>query len=210
MWTTRTKMSLTVTLFLSVVLLNLCNLVSSADEHKFKGENYTIKCPAAHKDALGVYLNSKREVSREVLYYYFKSSMLTLHEDYKGRVKVKVEKTTLIIDIFNLQMKDSGFYWCSCNLFLRKCDMTTDKGVFLLVNEIPIETATVTAKKSYGMNDFLIPVAALAVGSVLLLLILVAVVWLVPKIKEQSRKNREEEKRHNGIYVDMRCKTNDF
>ncbi|XP_051988766.1 uncharacterized protein LOC127648228 [Xyrauchen texanus] len=210
MWTRMTKM-LTFTLFFSVVLLNFFNLVSSADEHKFKGENYTIKCPAAHKDALGVYLNSRREVSREVLYYYFETSKISLHDDYKGRVEVKVDKTTLIIDIFNLQMKDTGSYWCTCNLFKQICDMTTTKGVFLLVNEAPTETALVTAKKSHGMNGILIPVVALTVGSVLLLLTLAAGVWLVPKIKEQSRKYKEEEKRRaNGIYVDMRYKTNDF
>ncbi|XP_051571872.1 uncharacterized protein LOC127451321 [Myxocyprinus asiaticus] len=203
-------MSLTVTLFLSV-LLNLCNLVSSEDEQKFKGENFTVKCPTADQKALGVYLLSRREFIREVLYYYFNNSKLTIHEDYKGRVEVSVEKKTLTINIFNLQQKDTGAYWCTCNIFNANCHMTTETGVFIFVNEIPIKSAPSTANNATGMRDFLIPVTALTAGSVLLLLILVAVVWMVPKIKEHRRRKREEERRHaNGIYEDMRCKKNGF
>ncbi|XP_051994873.1 uncharacterized protein LOC127652648 [Xyrauchen texanus] len=201
-------MSLTVTLFLSVLLLNLCKLVSSEDIQKFKGENFSFKCPTAEDKALGVYLFSRREDVHEVLYYYFEDSKLTLHENYKGRIEVNADNKTLTINIFNLQLKDTGAYWCTCNIFQSTCQMT-DKGVFILVNEIPIESASSTANNATGMRDFLIPVTALTAGSVLLLLILVAVVWMLPKIKEQRRRKGEDERRHtNGIYEEMRCNKN--
>ncbi|XDV12930.1 hypothetical protein PO909_001476 [Leuciscus waleckii] len=201
---TITMRSLQIILLLLVVLC-LCNLVASADVSKYKGDNYTMKCPAPQEDAQGVNLYSRRSVRREIFYYYFKTDQFTpIHKDYEGRVEVKNDKKTLTINIFNLGLKDTGAYWCTCVAINEICKMD-DSGVFLLVQDPPeIIPASSKSPKSNGMNDLLIPVTALTAGSVLLLLLLVLGVWMVPKMKKLIRGQREEEKRSgNEVYEVM-------
>ncbi|XP_039542702.1 uncharacterized protein LOC120489719 [Pimephales promelas] len=195
-----TMLSLQITFLLVVVL---CLLVASADVSKYKGDNYTMKCPP-HADALGVSLFTRRSIMRKVFYYNFSEDLLTPHKDYEGRVKVKNDKKTITIDIFNLELEDTGSYWCTYTCPFDDCEMD-DSGVFLLVQD-PQETIPSSSKsaKSNGMNDLLIPVAALTAGSVLLLLFLVLGVWMVPKIKKLMRDQRGEEKRSgNEVYEVM-------
>ncbi|XP_067274022.1 uncharacterized protein [Pseudorasbora parva] len=98
--------------------------------------------------------------------------------------------------IFNLQLEDTGAYWCTHNVYGTENPVET--GVFLLVQEPEILPASSKSPKSNGMNDLLIPVIALTAGSVLLLLLLVLVVWMVPKIKKLIRSTREGERRSNN------------
>ncbi|XP_051745729.1 uncharacterized protein LOC127510192 isoform X2 [Ctenopharyngodon idella] len=194
-------------IFLLLVVLSLCNLVTSADVIKYKGDNYTITCPAPKTEATGVYLYSRRLVKREVFYYFFSTEKITLHKDYEERLKVKNDLKTLTIDIFNLRPEDTGAYWCTCLAFSLSgiCTME-ESGVFLLVQDPPeiISASSKSPSKSSGMNDLLIPVTALTAGSVLLLLLLVLGVWLVPKMKKVFRSKREEDKRSaNGVYEVM-------
>ncbi|XP_050957306.1 T-cell antigen CD7-like isoform X2 [Labeo rohita] len=206
-------------IILLLVVLCLSNFVASADEIRYKGDNYTFKCPAPQKDALGVYLNSRRVIRREVVYYCFETKKITLHPEYEGRIKVKNDSKTLTVDIINLQLTDTGAYWCSCIDVFGKCAMD-ESGVLLLVDEPPINPAPSTSAnpKSGGMNDLLIPVTALTAGSVLLLILLVVAVWLVPKLKKlmkkrEEEKEEEEEKRcnngNNGVYEVMTVKRNE-
>lgn len=195
------------TMFWAIVLLlftlDLCSLVSSADEHRYKGESYTIRCTEPQQDAVAVSLYTRREEQRQVLYYYFETGDLTVHKDYRGRVNVSLDGNILTSNIWNLQLNDAGAYWCSCNLHFDKCEMTANKGVFLFVNVQSGEVASSTAKHPNGMSDFLIPVTALTAGSVLLLLVLLFGVWVAPKIKRRIRRNEEENTSSNGVYEVM-------
>ncbi|XP_056608806.1 nicotinamide riboside kinase 1 isoform X1 [Triplophysa dalaica] len=190
---------------LFLITVDLCSLDSSADEHSFKGGSYTIRCPAPQKDALGVYLKTRRKVERQVLYYHFATGGITVHEEYRGRVNISLDETILTSNILNLQLNDAGAYWCSCETdSFEKCEMTAGEGVFLSVNEPTGELSSSTAKQHNGMSDFLIPVTALTAGSVLLLLLLLFGVWLVPKIKTRRMKKGEEKTSGNGIYEVMK------
>ncbi|XP_077069070.1 uncharacterized protein LOC143721965 [Siphateles boraxobius] len=191
-------------IFLFLLVLCLCNLDASADVIKYKGDNYTMKCPAAQAEASGVYLYSRRSIQRQVFFYHFKSGNLTLLTDYRGRVKINLDMKTLTIDIFNLGPKDTGAYWCTCSFFDAICEMD-DSGVFLLVQDPPeIIPTSSKGSKSNGINDLLIPVTALTAGSVLLLFLLVLAVWMVPKMKKLIRDQREEKKRSgNEVYEVM-------
>ncbi|XP_043091827.1 uncharacterized protein LOC122342101 [Puntigrus tetrazona] len=191
-----------------LVVLCLSDLVASADEIKYQGDNITIKCPAPPEGALGVNLYSRREISRRVMYFFLKNKKLTIHLDFEKRVEVKYDKT-LTINIMNLKSTDTGAFWCTCNNLFDSCTMG-DSGVFLLVRDPPISLASSTSasSKSGGMNDLLIPVTALTVGSVFLLLLLVVGLWLVPKVRKLIRNKEqeveEEEKRcNNGVYEVM-------
>uniref|UniRef100_A0A9J8CRX7 Immunoglobulin domain-containing protein n=1 Tax=Cyprinus carpio carpio TaxID=630221 RepID=A0A9J8CRX7_CYPCA len=150
------------TILLLVVVLCLRNFVASTDEIKYKGDNFTMKCPAPPKETLGVYLYSRRESSRQVFYYFFNTQKLTVHKDFEGRVEVKHDNKILTINIINLQLTDTGAYWCSCNLMIGECTMD-DSGVFLLVHEplISLVPSKSADPKSGGMNDLLIPVMAI-------------------------------------------------
>ncbi|KAI7803962.1 hypothetical protein IRJ41_014072 [Triplophysa rosa] len=174
------------------------------NEHRSKGESYTIRCPAPQKDAVGVYLNTRREVQRQVLYYSIETGDVTVHTDYSGRVNISRDEMIVTSNIWNLQLNDAGAYWCSCIKHFEKCEMTADKGVILLINVPSGEVSSSTAKQHNGMSDFLIPVTTLTACSVLLLLLLLFGVWLVPKIKKTRRMiNREEKTSGNGVYEVM-------
>jgi len=115
----------------AVILSILCFFESFVDVSKYKGDNYTMKCPP-HADALGVSLFTRRSIMRKVFYYNFSEDLLTPHKDYEGRVKVKNDKKTITIDIFNLELEDTGSYWCTYTCPFEDCEMD-DSGVFLLV-----------------------------------------------------------------------------
>ncbi|XP_067274014.1 uncharacterized protein [Pseudorasbora parva] len=181
---------------LLLVVLCLSNLVASADMIKYNGDNCTIVCEAPKEDALGVNLYRRRSYQRKILYYFFATDKLTVPDVYKSRVSIKNDKKTLSIEIFNLQLEDTGAYWCTHNVYGTENPVET--GVFLLVQEPEILPASSKSPKSNGMNDLLIPVIALTAGSVLLLLLLVLVVWMVPKIKKLIRSTREGERRSNN------------
>ncbi|XP_052407783.1 uncharacterized protein LOC127952921 [Carassius gibelio] len=198
--------SLQIFIFLLVVLC-LTNFVASADVIKYKGDNFTMTFPAPQKEALGVYLYSRSEISREVFYYFFQTKKLTVHKDFEGRVGVKYDEKTLTIDIINLRLRDAGAYWCTCNRLQGECQMD-DKGPFLLVHEPVANVASSKSadQKSGGINELMILVMAITAGSVLLLLLLVFGVWLVPKIKKQMRskeKGEKERRCNNGVYEVM-------
>ncbi|XP_073691416.1 uncharacterized protein [Garra rufa] len=214
-WRAPTKILMAVTMslqFVNFLLVVLClsNFVASADEIKYKGDNFTIKCPTHQEDALGVQLYSRRVISREAVYYFIETKKKTYHKDYEGRTEVKYDSKTLTVDITNLQLTDTGAYWCTCNLLSKKKCTMDESGVFLVVKDPPINPAPSTSAnpKPGGMNDLLIPVTALTAGSVLLLVLLVVLVWLVPKMKKMIRRREEEKEEedkrcNNGVYEVM-------
>ncbi len=102
------------------------------DEIKYRGANFTIKCPAHQRRGrcISVQQTSDQPTSLVLL---FQSKKLTVHKDFEGRVKVEYDIKTVKIDIINLKLTDTGAYWCTCNVLIGECAMD-DSGVFLLVH----------------------------------------------------------------------------
>ncbi|KAM4598573.1 uncharacterized protein ACJ7VT_022037 isoform 2-T2 [Polymixia lowei] len=160
---------------------------------KTAGGNITIQCRSEYQEYLVMHWGLEEE-EVDILFVEGTKPPKSIAPRFKQRLETNGNFPNLDITIRNLTLDDTGAFWCKYKKMVGSNLATTKgNGSILLV-----------VKQCVGTDsNFVVIVCALICGAILLVILIISIVWIIPKIKASHTVNVKPQR--NDVYEDMRA-----